>query len=134
MSLLFTLPELAAYMQQPDVNEATGELIRELVTDLIADVSGAPIPDQFPPRFKRVALAATKRAYLNPNGYVSESLGDYSYSRGARSGAGVESSVYLTDAERASILASSGRSSVRSVKLVTPFEFSEDDDIQDSWL
>ena len=121
---LFTLPELAAYMQTPTVDEATATLLAELAEGLIADTYGAELPDPPPPRLRRIALEATKRAYQNPNGYVSESIGDYSYTRGSRSNprALEQSGVYLTDAERATIVSASGRSTVRTYRLVTALE------------
>lgn len=119
MPELFTLPELAAYMQVPAVNEDTGTLLQELATSLIADTYGSPLPDPPPDRLRRVALEVTKRAYLNPNGYVSETLGDYSYNRGGTGSGGA--GVYLTDAERQTVRAAGGLPTVRTVRLVTPY-------------
>lgn len=133
MADLFTLPELAAYMQVPSVNEDTGDLLLELATGLIAEVydpTDEVLPDPAPSRLKRIALEVVKRAYLNPNGYASENLADYGYRRGAEA---ARSGVFLTDPERASVVRASGRSTMRSVKLVTPFEFTDDDDLLDSW-
>lgn len=115
---LFTTAELASYMQVPSVNTATATLLHELTEGLITDAYGSALPATIPARIKRVALEVAKRAYLNPNGYRSESLADYSYTRGgdvARSG------VYLTSAERQAVRGAAGLSTVRSVKLVTPF-------------
>lgn len=128
MADLFTLPELAAYMQVPSVNEDTAELLLELASDLITDVYGDALPDPAPSRLKRVALEVVKRAYLNPNGYVSENLADYGYRRGSDA---ARSGVFLTDAERAVVVSAAGRSTVGSVKLVTPFEFTDAD--VDTW-
>jgi hypothetical protein len=130
---LFTLPELAAYMQTPTVDEATAALLAELAESLIADTYGAELPDPSPARLRRIALEVTKRAYQNPNGYVSESIGDYSYTRGARSDPRSlgQSGVYLTDAERAAIVSLSGRSTVRTFRLVTPFEAVEGEEDAD---
>jgi hypothetical protein len=123
MPSLFTLPELAAYMQTPEVDEATAALLAELAVDLIADTYGGNVPNPAPARLRRIALEVTKRAYQNPNGYVSESIGDYSYTRGSRSSpkALEQTGVYLTDAERNAIVSVSGRSTVRTFRLVTPF-------------
>lgn len=120
MADLFTLPELAAYMQAPSINEESAALLLELVTDLIADTYGADLPDPPPAKFRRIALEAAKRAYLNPNGYVSETLGDYSYNRGGNGG-GAQVGVYLTRAERQAILAAGGRPTVSTVQLVPPY-------------
>lgn len=130
MADLFALPELAAYLQVPALNEDAATLLLELATDLIADAYGAVLPDPPPPRLKRIALEVVKRAYLNPNGYVSESFTDYSYNRGA--GNVQQSGIYLTDAERAAIRGLAGLSVVRTVQLTTPFDC--DDDLDwDSW-
>lgn len=121
---LFTLPELAAYMQTPQLDETTAGLLAELTGSLIVETYGGALPQPAPPRLRRIALEVTKRAYQNPNGYVSESIGDYSYTRGSRSSSKAldQSGVYLTDAERNAIAAVAGRSTVRSYRLVTPFE------------
>ena len=118
---LFTLPELAAYCQVPDVDPTTGTLLLDLVTGLIADTLGADLPDPPPARFRRIALEAAKRAYLNPNGYVSETLGDYSYNRGGNGG-GAQVGVYLTALERRQILHTVGKPSVGTVRLVTAYD------------
>jgi hypothetical protein len=119
MADLFTLPELAAYMQAPSVNGDSAELLLELVTDLIADTYGGDLPDPPPAKFRRIALEAAKRAYLNPNGYRSETLPDgYSYTRGndtSRAQAG----LYLTDVERRQITSAAGGATVRTTRLVT---------------
>lgn len=117
---LFTTAELAAYMQQAEsaVNQQTAELLLDLTTGLIEDVYGGALPDPVPMRLLRVGLEVAKRAYLNPNGYVSESLGDYSYSRGRGP---TQQGVYLTSAERQAIRGAAGLPTVRSVRLVNPF-------------
>jgi hypothetical protein len=119
MADLFILPELAAYMQVPSINEETGELLLELVTGLIEDAYGSAIPAPVPSRLRRVALEATKRAYLNPNGYESESLGDYSYRRA--SGSRGRSGLYLTADEVRQVAAAAGRATVRTVQFVGPY-------------
>lgn len=125
---LFTTAELAAYMQVPSVNEDTAALLIELTEGLIADVYGAALPDPAPSRLKRVGLEVAKRAYLNPSGYRSESLGDYSYTRASDA---VSSGIYLTTAERSAIVSLSGRSTVRTVQLVQPFYAATDS--LDTW-
>jgi hypothetical protein len=124
---LFTLDDLAAYMQVPAVTEATGLLLIELTDDLITDAYGAPLPDPAPGRLRRIALEVAKRAYQNPNGYVSETLGDYSYTRGSRSNPKAldQSGVYLTDEERRAIGNAAGRATIRTVQLVSPMSYSD---------
>lgn len=118
---LFTSAELASYMQVPSVNDDTADLLIELTEGLIEDVYGDALPDPARSRLKRIGLEIAKRAYLNPNGYVSETLGDYSYSRGSYGRGPSEHGVFLTASERQQIVAASGRSSVRSVRLVNSF-------------
>jgi hypothetical protein len=122
---LFTLDDLAAYMQVPAVTPVTGELLSELTDDLIADAYGGPLPTPAPARVRRIALEVAKRAYQNPNGYVSETLGDYSYNRGSRSNprAMDQSGLYLTDEERRAIASVAGRSTVRTVQFVNPLTY-----------
>lgn len=118
---LFITSELASYLQQSSINEGAAELLLELTEGLIEDVYGAALPDPAPARLKRIALEVAKRAYLNPNGYVSESLGDYSYSRGSHGRGPTQHGVFLTTAERQAIVSASGRSTVRSVRLVNSY-------------
>jgi hypothetical protein len=122
---LFTLDDLAAYMQVPAVTPTTGALLSELTDDLIADAYGGPLPTPAPARVRRIALEVAKRAYQNPNGYVSETLGDYSYNRGSRSSprAMDQSGLYLTDEERRAIASVAGRSTVRTVQFVNPLTY-----------
>lgn len=99
MSDLFELTELAALVQT-EVDDTTGTLLRTLVTGLIAgeipsyDLDAEPVA----PVVKAVALAAAARAYTNPQGLASETVGSYSYSRGSDNRNG---GVYLTQDERA---------------------------------
>lgn len=47
-----------------------------------------------------VTLSAAKRAVDNPDGYVSERIGDYSYTRASAPAGGEVGGVYLTEEER----------------------------------
>lgn len=119
---LFTTTEFASYVQQPAVNEDTVTLLLELVTGLMEEAYGAVLPDPGTSAMRRIGLEATKRAYLNPNGYVQETLPDgYSYNRGGVYSAQTDNGVYLTAAERRALVAASGRATVRSYKLVNSF-------------
>lgn len=115
---LFTSAELASYMQVPSVSEDTYDLLIELAEGLIEDAYGSALPGPAPTRLKRIGLEVVKRAFLNPSGYRSETIADYSYTRGPESS---RSGIYLTSAERQAIRGAAGLSTVRSVKLVTPF-------------
>lgn len=112
---MFTLDELASYLQVDSITEATGTLLRDLTEGLILDVVGVAASNN--PRVKPIALEVAARAYRNANGYASETVDDYTYRRAAETaGAG----VYLTESERVTLLAvrSGGATSrVRSVRM-----------------
>ena len=95
MADLFTLEELASYLQQ-NVDTASATLARSLATGLVKRAAGGhdftadtTVPDEV----KAVALAVTGRIYGNPRGVTGENIGSYSY-RVAETGTG------LTDDER----------------------------------
>lgn len=77
----------------PDRARALAAL--EDVTGLVEGVCTIPSPR--PLRVTTVILAAVRRAFDNPSGLQSETVGAYSYSRG---GDGERFGAYLTDAER----------------------------------
>lgn len=106
MADLFTLDEFAAYLQIDDLNETTATLLLELTTGVIESV--ATFPDGWPANVKAIGLTVTARAYNNPQGVVSESMGAYSYTRnqGER-----RTGVFLTDEERSAIAIAAGVSS-----------------------
>jgi 5'-deoxynucleotidase YfbR-like HD superfamily hydrolase len=112
---MFTLEELASYLQVDAVNASTGALLHDLTEGLILDLVGVAASAN--PRVKPIALEVAARAYRNANGYASETVDDYTYRRAATT---QEAGVYLTDTERATLLAVRGgfaSRSVRSVKL-----------------
>jgi len=113
--VLFTLDELASYLQVGSVAPATGGLLQELTEDLVTDVVGVAKANS--PRVKPIALEVAARAYRNANGYASETVDDYTYQRASGT---QEAGVYLTDSERATLLAVKSGTvsrSVRSVKM-----------------
>ena len=83
---LFTLEELAAYLQVPvdSLDEATVELLRDLAGQDVVNLIGE---DRFLARgaaaFKACALMHAKGGYTNPSGLRSytESIDDYSETR-----------------------------------------------------
>lgn len=112
---MFTLDELASYLQVDAVNPATGALLLDLTEGLVLDVVGVAASGN--PRVKPIALEVAARAYRNANGYASETVDDYTYRRAT---ATQEAGVYLTDTERATLLAVKGGTvsrTVRSVKM-----------------
>lgn len=78
-------------------------LVRDEAGRTWLDDSGALT--EVPASIRAVVLRAAERAVRNPDGFRSESAGDYSYQR-----AETESGVFLTDAERRRIRQAIGRS------------------------
>lgn len=112
---MFTADELASYLQVDAINPATASLLIDLTEGLVLDVVGAS--QALHPRVKPIELEVAARAYRNANGYASETVDDYTYRRAAGTAA---AGVYLTESERATLLAvkAGGVSSrVRSVRL-----------------
>jgi hypothetical protein len=88
-----TLPEFASFLQV-DVDTATANLVLlDLAQGQIIDEIGARNP--WPATAKAVALSAAKRAYVNPEGASSETVGgtSVSYTDG-------NMGVFLTEDER----------------------------------
>lgn len=88
---LFTLEELAAYLQVPadSLDEATVELLRNLAgTDIVNLIGEARFLARGAAAFKGCALAHAKADYTNPSGLRSRthSIDDYS-----------ETDVYATE-------------------------------------
>lgn len=103
MADLFTNAEFAAYLQTTvgELKTATVDLLRDLLLELIEDVTGSLADvDPLPASVRTVALDATRRAYLNPQGYTSETAGGFTY---RREGKAAEVGLYLTDDERADL-------------------------------
>lgn len=110
---MFTLTELASYLQADSINEDTAKLLHDMTEALILDLVG--YSDANSPRVKPIALEVAARAYRNANGYASETVDDYTYRRASDvSRAG----VYLTESERATLLAVKGGGATRSVRSV----------------
>lgn len=82
MAELFTNGELASYLQVPEVDNATADLLRGLVTTEIRQYAGTAVWDALADAdkqaFKGLALEAVKRSFLNPSGLRSSSIDDYS--------------------------------------------------------
>lgn len=113
---MFTLEELASYLQVDTVQAGTGALLHDLTEAVVVDAVG--FAEVSHPRVKPIALEVAARAYRNANGYQSETVDDYTYRRASGTGA---AGVYLTDDERATLIGiKTGYSSrVRSVRFVS---------------
>jgi hypothetical protein len=115
---LYTLEEFASYVQS-DVDTATADLLRELVTGLIEAVDGHDYQTDVPSAAaKAVGLQAAARAYRNPGGISSQSeaIDDYSVTNRWESQA-AEMGLFLTDSELARLR---GVARNRSVVLQLP--------------
>lgn len=110
MADLFTDDECNAYLQTDDIPAATIALVRSLVTAEIRLQAGPTVYDGLTSTdllaFKAIALAATRRAVLNPSGLRSTQIDDYAETWAVETLGDVE----LTVAERARIDTILGRS------------------------
>jgi len=94
MADIATLSEFASFLQV-DVDTATANLVLlDLAQGQIVDEIG--VRDPWPATAKAIALSAAKRAYVNPEGVSSETMGGVSVSY-----ADGNMGVFLTDDERA---------------------------------
>lgn len=90
MADLFTLAELATYMQVDSLPEASATLARELAT---AQIRAAVGPARFDALtdttlLKPLALEVARRSLLNPTGLRSEQIDDYSVTYASETVAG----------------------------------------------
>ena len=94
--------DLASYLRMgsPD---ATVALFAGMASDLVEDVTGTL--GTVPTRVKAIALEVAARAYRNPNGYSSETIDDYTYSRDTDTR---QAGVYLTATEAAELATFTG--------------------------
>lgn len=109
MADLFELPELVSWLQVPEFDAATATLVRDLVTSEIRTYVGPSAYDAMTDltALKAVALAAARRAVLNPSGLRSTQIDDYSETFATETLGDVE----LTEAERERIDRILGRAS-----------------------
>lgn len=98
MPNLFELPELVSWLQVPEFDTATATLVRDLVTSEIRAHVGSSTYDALTDLspYKAIALAAAKRAVLNPSGLRSTQIDDYSETFATETLGDVE----LTEAEQ----------------------------------
>ncbi len=87
-----------------------------LISDIIGATKAATYGDgsgeSVPGAIIATVCTAVRRAYENPGGLQSETIGDYSYQRGASS-----AGVYFTPAETKVILRAAGHSSLATLEL-----------------
>jgi hypothetical protein len=110
---LATIPELEARLGRV-LTGAELERAEALLDDasaLVRDVAGKTwidpdtgLLEPVPGSIRWVVLRAAERAIRNPQGFSSESAGDYSYQR-----TGVEPGVYLTEGEEKAIRKATGK-------------------------
>lgn len=112
---LFTRAELASYLQVAEVDNATSDLLLQLVTAEIRAHVGATTYDALSPtdllRFKGIALEVAKRCYLNPSGVRQQAHSIDDYQESMTYASETFGGVVLSDSEMARIDAILGRSS-----------------------
>lgn len=101
------------------------EMIRDVAGKTWVDALNAL--DNVPPRVASICVAATYRAFGNPEGLSQRSIGDSSksYDRAKREGG---EDLYLTRAEEAAIHKAADGSSLVAVTLVSPYNGTTLDD------
>jgi hypothetical protein len=99
---LFTIPEFVSYLQVSEFDTATATLARELATSEIRLAVGPATYDALvdPSPFKAIALAAARRAVLNPSGLRSQATQIDDYSENNTYATESLGDAQLTDAER----------------------------------
>ena len=100
----------------PVVDESRVEALLDDASALVRDLAGRDFTEGTPRSLVPVVYEAARRAYDNPAGYDSETIGSYTW-RNERSGSG----VYLNDLERRAVLRAV-EESTRSVTLESPYE------------
>ena len=84
-----------------------------MVNDIVGEDDAYSDGDTVPGAIVSAVYTAVRRAYENPAGLTSETIGEYSYRVGTAAGAG----VYFTLAEKKSIRQAAGRLGASSVEL-----------------
>lgn len=118
--MLFSQTELASYLPDAGLDPDRALLLSELAAAAIyAEVDEAVADASLVA--KAIGLEVTARAFRNVEGFVMESVDDYTYRRPAGGGL---AGVYLTPDERARLskLNPAPVSRVRSVKLRSPWQ------------
>lgn len=93
------------------VRAVAGQSWLDATTGELAEVPDAAVS---------ITLAAARRAFDNPDGYVSETIGDYSYTRAGPSAGGEVGGAYLTEEERAVLRGMSAASGLGTLTVVRP--------------
>lgn len=107
-------------------------LVIDIVNDSdTTDIWTAATPASVPSSIVPVVVNMVLRAFENPNGYQSESVGSYSYSYG--SGGGADSGIFATRAEVRAIRRAVGTSGVATLHLESDGLYGYPY-IGDSWL
>jgi hypothetical protein len=102
---LFTRYELSSYIQR-DVDDATADLLLQLITIEISDYVGDAAYEALgsgQQKFKGIALEAVKRAYLNPDGVRQQSHAIDDYQESQTFATETFGGVELTSSEQARI-------------------------------
>lgn len=99
MAALATWAEMSARPGFAGVEQSQAEAVAEdasgMVRDLVKPLLDEVDPPEVPASIRAVVIAMVRRGVDNPNGYASESLGDYSRSTAP----GGVATVYMTKRE-----------------------------------
>lgn len=99
MATIITTSDLASYLRD-DSATASADLLVGLANDLVTEIVGADIATAAPVVVRTTTLEVAARAWRNPNGYSSERIDDYGYSRPAETR---RAGIYLTADEKAEL-------------------------------
>lgn len=106
MSEFISEEQLASYLQAT-ITTGAAETIIELANGIVTDVLGEDYdPNTAPTRVKAIVLEVAARAWRNPQGYSSVTVGIDDYDKTVRrEGSALErTGIYLTDNELAELL------------------------------
>lgn len=111
-----------------DAEEATAELVIEVVGEMILEIAGTDEPDPIPAYYRALTIEKTIGAVTNPDSLASESegLGAYTSSRTFQRAGDV--GVFLTDREEAMIRRTAGSVSGSSYPRSLPHETAVSED------
>ena len=117
---IITDTELASYLERAVTPALTMKV--DLANDLVLELPYAtPLAEPYSARVRAITLEVAARAVRNPNGASSETVDDYTYRLPSETR---QAGVYLTDAERAELLALGGvsRGTSYTIAMTSPLD------------
>lgn len=97
--------------------EDVSNVIHQFTGNVWVDSETGGLVDDIPPVVRTICCAAARRVLENPQGVVSESLGEYSVTVG-----GSSNDVYLSRSEMRLLRRAAGGSGISTVELETPYQ------------